>query len=259
MALYRAKLAEIADRMGPAPAPTEEQEQARWQRRLTDPDTWEQEAGQRYARFVLAWNARRLAVWDRDIDAIIATHARDRKVAAWLEDTAEAFAEIGEIDLAIDWARQATFFDHGHQSVAAARRWCELLAHHRPDEELAARLAVFDRWPTATHADGVHRAAGAAWPEYRAHVMTSLQRQPREAVSFALHSLGDACLAWDLAHSLGLDEPGLWATLADRYETIDPLAVVPVHTRQVLADLEHADAQRYRAAARTLAHLRTLT
>lgn len=37
--------------------------------------------------WALEWNARRLAVLDRDVDAIVRTHARDRKVAAWLEDT----------------------------------------------------------------------------------------------------------------------------------------------------------------------------
>ena len=34
----------------------------------------------RHERWVLDWNDRRLAVLDRDIDAIIRTHARDRKV-----------------------------------------------------------------------------------------------------------------------------------------------------------------------------------
>jgi hypothetical protein len=43
---------------------------------------------------VIEWNARRLAALDRELDAIIRTDARDRKVAAWLEDTAEAFEEI---------------------------------------------------------------------------------------------------------------------------------------------------------------------
>jgi len=257
MTLYKTKLAEIAESVGPAP--TEAEEHAYWLQRTADPSLWDQHAGLRHARFVLEWNAQRLAVWDRDIEAIIATHARDRKVAAWLEDTAEAFAEIGETDLAIDWARQATFFDRGHQSVNAARLWCRLLAEHRPGEELAGRLAVFDRWPTATHADGVQRAAGEAWPDHRTHVMDALRQRPGEAVSFALHTLDDVQLAWDLAHSLDLDEPGLWGTLADRYEAIDPLAVVPLHTRQVLDDLEHADAQHYRAAARKLAHLRALT
>lgn len=257
MTLYKTKLAEIAASVGPPP--TEAEEHAYWLQRTADPSPWDQQAGLRHARFVLEWNARRLAVWDRDIDAIIATHARDRKVAAWLEDTAKAFAEIGETDLAIDWARQATFFDGGHQSVHAARLWCRLVSEHRPGEELAARLAVFDRWPNATHADGVQSAAGEAWPDHRAHVMDLLNQRPREAVSFALHTLDDVQLAWELAHSLDLDEPGLWGTLADRYEKVDPLAVVPIHTRQVLDHLEHADAQHYRAAARKLAHLRALT
>jgi len=58
--------------------------------------------------------------------------ARDRKVAAWLHQTAQALAEIGEIDLATDWAKQAADFDGGHQSLAAAGYWCELLAQHEP-------------------------------------------------------------------------------------------------------------------------------
>ncbi len=48
---------------------------------------------------------------DQDVEAVIRTHARDRKVAAWLEDTGRALGEIGEFDLAIDWVQQATDFD----------------------------------------------------------------------------------------------------------------------------------------------------
>ena len=257
MKLYRAELAEIRDRIGPEPTP--EQEQARWRQRLADPTAGEQDADDRHARFVLEWNQRRLAVWDRDIEAIIATHARDRKVAAWLDDTAEALAEIGQFDLAIDWARQATYFDLGHQSVAAARRWCDLLAAHHPEQELPARLEAFHRWPTAAHAATIHRAAADTWPSYRDEVTTLLNTRPAQAVSFALHTLDDPELAWRLAHDLGLDEPPLWAELADRYETIDPVAVLPIHIRQIHALLENADAKHYRTAARKLAHLRALT
>ncbi|WP_396908632.1 hypothetical protein [Mycolicibacterium sp.] len=70
--------------------------------------------------FTLDWNAQRLAVLDRDVDAIIRTHARDRRVAAWFQDTAVALMEIGEIDTAIDWAKQAADFDDSHQSRRAA-------------------------------------------------------------------------------------------------------------------------------------------
>src|SRR5690349_5655362 len=121
-ALYRAKLAEIAGGLRPEPVGE-----------LHDLAAWQDAAEDRYTRFLLDYNAQRLAVVDRDVDAIIATHVRDRKVAAWLHDTAQALAEIGEIDLAIDWAKQATDFDRGHQSLAAGDYWCALLAEHRPD------------------------------------------------------------------------------------------------------------------------------
>jgi hypothetical protein len=43
------------------------------------------------------------------------------------------------------------------------------------------------------------------------------------------------------------------------YATIDPLAVLPAHARLVEKDLVHADAQRYRQAARRLATMRKIT
>jgi hypothetical protein len=76
MATYRARLREIETGLGTRP-------DERWQ------------SPHSHAWFLLDWNAQRLAVLDHDIEAIIRTHAKDRKVAAWLEDTAEAFEEIG--------------------------------------------------------------------------------------------------------------------------------------------------------------------
>ncbi len=112
MATYRAKLVEVARGLGPRPSED--------QRSSPHSHEW----------FTLDWNARRLAVLDHDIDAIIRTHAKDRKVAAWLEDTAEAFEEIDEVDLAIDWAMQATDFGRGHQrrpSRILPANWCRYL------------------------------------------------------------------------------------------------------------------------------------
>ena len=82
VAAYRKRLAEVEAKLGPRPSQDE-----RWT------------SGHSHEWFTLDWNAQRMAVLDHDIDAIIRTHAKDRKVAAWLEDTAEAFEEIGEIDL----------------------------------------------------------------------------------------------------------------------------------------------------------------
>lgn len=67
MATYRARLADIEASLGPRPSGHHG-----WTSRHSH--EW----------FTIDWNARRLAVLDRDIDAIIRTHARDQKVAAWL-------------------------------------------------------------------------------------------------------------------------------------------------------------------------------
>lgn len=256
MAAYRKKLDEILAGLNPKPTP--EEEQAMFRDGHHDHSAWELIGADRHTRFVLEWNDRRLAVWDKDVDAIIATHSRDRKVAAWLEDTAEALAEIGEFDLAIDWARQAAWFDLGHQAAKASGYWCTLLAEHRPDDELPARLEVFRRWPTSSNASALHKRTGPAWPDYADEVMATLERRPREAVSFALYGLDDVRLAWTLAHSLTLDDSGLWEELSKRYEKVDALAVLPIHTQLALADLEHADAGFYRSAARRLARMRKL-
>ena len=241
MKVYRARLDAVRATVGPEPA-----EADRW----SIPD--------RHERWVLEWNDRRLAVHDRDIGAIIRTHARDRRVAAWLQDTAKAFEEIGEIDLAIDWARQAADHHPDHQALQAADYWCELLARHRPGELVATRHVVFTRWPSATTAARLYRDAGSSWPDYRAEVLATLAARPDQAVLFALGTLKDPRLAWDQAVALRLDDDHTWAELAKAYERIDPLAVLPVHRRLVEHELVNAGAQHYRLAARRLAKMRTL-
>lgn len=241
MESYRAKLDDV--RAGLRPEPDES-------------DRWS--APDRHEHWVLEWNDRRLAVFDRDIDAIIRTHAKDRRVAAWLQDTAESFQEIGEIDLAIDWARQALDIGPWHQSLKAADYWCTLLDEHRPDDLLAARLLVFRRWPSSTTAARLHKSAGRAWPDYRDEVIATLAGSPTDAVLFALLTLQDTAYAWNLAHSLGLDDDRTWSELVKAYERVDPLAVLPVLTRLVENDLAVAGAQHYRLAARQLAKMRKI-
>jgi hypothetical protein len=242
MATYRAKLDELRTSLGPEPAVDQ-----RW----SSPHA--------HAWFTLGWNAQRLAVLDHDIDAIILTHARDRKVAAWLQDTAEAFEEIGEIDLAIDWAKQATDFDRGHQSLKASGYWCQLLAEHRPEDLLEARVSTFCRWPSSSTAAHLHKDAGTAWPRYRDEVIDTLAASPRDAVLFALLTLKDVQFAWHLAHSLTLESNDVWERLTKDYEKVDPLAVLPILTKLVEDELTEAGAQHYRNAARRLKKMRQLT
>ena len=241
MRLYRTKLEERAATLDP---------------RAPDDQPWTSPHSRDW--FTLDWNAKRLAVFDRDVEAIIRTHARDRRAASWLQDTAAALMEIGDVDAAIDWAKQATDFDDGQQARRAGDYWCELLAEHRPDELLDARVEVFRRWPSSTTAGSLCRDAGAAWAEYRDEVFELLAAHPREAVLFAQLSLKDIPLAWNLAHNLVLQDNGTWSNLAKAYERLDPIAVLPVYTKLVEHELADADTRRYRGAARRLKKMRKL-
>lgn len=244
---YRHRLGEIRERVGHPPAD-----------RLA--------SSHRHEHWVLSWNEQRLAVLDRDADAVIRTHAHDRRIARWFHDTAVALVEIDRIDLATDWARQGTGIDPFHQAQECADLWVSLL-HQQPqydaDDILAARRSVFDRWPTDSTAARLHdaaTAAGRAWADIDDDVLNRLAQQPRNAVCFALGTLRDPRRAWQLAHDLGLDpdDTHTWGTLATAYEAVDPPATFPVHARIVERDLTHADARRYRDAARRLAGMRTL-
>jgi tetratricopeptide (TPR) repeat protein len=241
VASYRAKLADLEARLGPRPS-----EEDRW--RFPYSHEW----------FTLDWNAQRLAVLDRDVGAIIRTHARDRRMAARLQDTAEALAEIGEFDLAIEWARQGLDVGPGHQSLQAGEYWCAMLAEHRPDELLAARLEVFRRWPSCSTAERLYREAGQAWPQHLDEVMERLAVSPRDSVLFVLLPLKDVQYAWELAHSLALDDERTWSDLVKAYEKVDPLAVLPVLNRLVLGELVETGAQHYQIAARRLKKMRKL-
>lgn len=226
-AAYRAKLDEVRATLSP------------------DPGDWLAADPDRHARWVLQWNDRRLAVLDRDVEAIVRTHARDRKVAMRFQDTAEALAEIGEIDLAIDWAHQGLEIGPGHQSLQAAEYWCTLLGEHRPADAIDARLTVFRRWPSSTTAARLHRATGSQWGSYADEVLATLSARPNEAVLFTLMSLKDVTGAWDLAHSLELDDDRTWAELIKGYEKVDPTATLPIHRRLVDHELVNAGASQH--------------
>lgn len=241
LAKYRAQLEEIRASLGPRPSG-----ESRW------------DSPHSHEWFVLEWNDQRLAVHDRDVEAIIATHARDRRVAAWLHDTAKALAEADYPDLAIDWARRATEFDDGHQSRSAGDYWCELLSAHRPADALAARRSMFDRWPSSSTAAKLHAAAGRDWPNVQPEVLGRLSRSPHDAVLFALLTLRDVEQAWALAHDLGLSDRDLWTRLVKEYQKLDPLAVLPVLANLVDGDLVKADAGNYQIAARRLRTMRKL-
>ena len=241
--LYREALAEIAGGLGDEPAPTD-----RW--RSAHSHEW----------WVIQYNRQRLAVLDKDVEAIIATHWCGGRVAAQYEAVAKALAEIGEFDLAIDWARRGAMEGPGpgFQAAQCAGLWRSLVADHNPGQALDVGVQVFARWPTAENATVLRDAAEDRWPEYRDGVMAALSTDARQAVIFAMGGLKDVDLAWELAHELGLGDGRLWSDLAKQYERIDPLATLSVHRQLVEGALGEADATQYRLAARRLVTMRRL-
>jgi len=240
MRLYRDELDKVAARLGPEPGLDD-----RWGPSSFD---W----------LTVDYNRERLAVLDKDVDAIVATHLKDGRVAAWYTDTAKALAEIGEFDLAIDYAQQGAMKDKGFQAAEAACYWRTLIAKHHPEQLTDVARLVFDRWATAPNAAALHDALGADWPEDRDQVMDALSVDARQAVIFARDTLKDVPLAWSLANELVLTDTQIWSELLKKYEKIDPLATLSVHRELVEDALVAADAAWYRRAARRLATMRRL-
>ena len=202
---------------------------------------------------LLIWFDQRFAVLDRDVAAIIRTHLRDGRVAAWHEDVAKAFEEIERIDLAIEWAERATMFDAGFQSRRAAHRWWRLLETHQPLELPRAARFIFDRWPSAGAGTRLIDVAGG---DALAHVLETLESHPSDLARFQLETRRDVRAAWDAAHRLALSDDRLWADLAKAYLPIDTMAAIRVQLRLVAGSLEVADTRTYRPAARDLKKIR---
>lgn len=202
----------------------------------------------------LAHNARRLAVLDEDVDAITG----DGQYSRQFLDTAKAFEEIGRIDLAVDWAQRAADTGPWHQMSIAYQYLRPLLPAHQPELLLEVSLRAFDRHPSSDTACWVYTDAGDAWPELRDEVLAALEASPRNAVLFTLNTLRDPAEAWSLAQRLQLRDDEVWLLLADAYEKIDPLAVIPILRELAIAELDVSDATHYRKAARHLKRCRKL-
>lgn len=254
VAKYEAELEKVAATIPPGFDPDN-----LWKLSSSDP-TYKMLAPHRHNQFVLTQNAERLAVLHRDVEKIIALHSGDQSRSYKLHDTAKALAEIGEIDKAIEFAERGTFIDDGvsHQRERCAQYWCQLLAEHRPEVELDARLKVFELWPTESNASALHRNVGAQWPDLEGRVLKALAPSPSAYVGFMLRTLDDVPRAWSEAHRLQLESEHLWQELVNAYKDFDGDAVIPVIERLIASDLRQADVRNYRSAVKRLKQLKTV-
>lgn len=184
------------------------------------------------------WRARRLqqrfAVLDRDVDAIIRTHLMDDRMAMLREDLATALEEIGEIDLAIEWAEKAVRYDLGLQAHGATSRWERLVAEHRPEALGATVRAIFERWPSALSAARLAQVVGS---EVYGDVQATLSGRVRALVRFQFETMGDVRLAWASARAGEMQDADVWERLAEAYSPIDPVAATEIQLELVYAIL----------------------
>lgn len=203
--------------------------------------------------FTVQFNRERLAVALGDPGGVIASFQPLTR-AYRMHDLAKALIEIDAVDQAIRYAHQATELEDGWQAERAGQYWCELLRQHRSRaEEVAARQAVFDRWPTAVNAVSLAEAAGSNWGDRSEQVYARL-----DAVHLVetLLRLKEHDRAWADAqgHPLNVE---LWTRLVAVRLKADPASAVPKLLELIDVDLEKADLRGYKSAVTRLKQLRT--
>ena len=213
------------------------------------PESLDFDDDERWVRFRLLLAYQRLAVAERDEEAIVTSCGGDHPEAYRRVEAAKALRDAGFVDRAIECAHEGTHLGSGFQTDACARLWCELLAEHRPAELVAARREVFDHRPKPDAAAAYRDALGADWPSVRAEVLARLE--PADRVGFLLYSEKKAAEAWDASADLAVSVQ-LRADLVAAYQRIDPAAVLPSLRELVEVKLEVSDASNYRDAARLL-------
>ncbi|WP_155838770.1 DUF6880 family protein [Arthrobacter castelli] len=253
MAKYRDELHKIAESL--PPEPTREEEHA-IRPVFGNSDAYEEMITARHNRFLLNFNAQRLAVVDGDADAVIARYGGDQNMAYQMRETAAALAEIGHIEQALTFARRGAAMEPWHQADQAAELWCTLVAEHRPDELAPAHREVFDHRPTSSAASRLRKAMGSEWPQAEPEVLAALESRPRDLVLFLLLDLDDPQRAWDAAQRLAPADIDVLTRVVDAYGEVDPGAVIPTLRELIESDLAVADARNYRSAVKRMRKLR---
>ena len=173
------------------------------------------------------------------------------KVAVGTTTPPKPRAEIGEYDLAIDWACH-------HVRPAPIHNRRPLLAQPVADTPRKRTRdtanPVHDGHLRTRHL--IYQAVEDQWPNHREQVMdfnnTRLGRVLR------VRSPARPTASLGAGPRTELDNPHLWETLADQYQTIDPAAVLPIYTQIVHDTLKQANAKTTRPRRR-LAQMRLLT
>jgi uncharacterized Zn finger protein len=209
--------------------------------------------------FAVRYARERLAILDRDIDALVKLLGGDLTTPHQFIRVAEAMRELGLDDDALTWAKRGIAQTSGWQIAKLYDLACEV-QRGEPLEVLALRRAQHERMPSSSTYRVLRASAEAvdAWPLERDAARATLQRADTRAFVDALLSDDELELAWSAALAAPQDTLGsdLWLRLAERRERDRPTDALAVYQRIADEVLEQADRRAYRSAARILQRAR---
>ena len=206
---------------------------------------------------------QRLALLDRDAEAVVRLFGGDLQGVHRYVAVAKALREIGRDDEALAWARRgmalpATWQSRGLYDVAAA-----VLADRGDRPGLVAlRQEGLSALPDTTSLSALREAAvvSGRWAELRAPALRALAERAPEQHLLALLADDDVDAAWTVLHehpAAAVSEQTAQRVAARRGST-HPQDAIPYVRRAVEQSLTAADRRAYRTAATLLRELRLL-
>lgn len=199
----------------------------------------------------------RLAILDRDVEAVVRLLGGDLTTPYQFIRVAEAMRELGLDDEALAWAKRGIAQTSGWQVFQLYDLACAVHdAREEPLEVLALRRAQHERMPSSTTYRALRTVADVvdAWPLEQDTARATLQRADVRGFVDALLGDDEVELAWSAATAAPRDALGsdLWLRLAESSHRNRPGDALTVYQRIADEVLENADRRAYRSAARIL-------
>ena len=209
--------------------------------------------------FAVRYARERLAILDRDVDALVRLLGGDLTTPHQFIRVADAMRELGLDGEALAWAKCGIAQTSGWQVSQLYDLACDV-QRGEPLEVLALRRAQHEQMPASSTYRALRAAAEAldAWPLEQDAARATLQRTDARGFVDALLSDDELELAWKTALAAPRDALGsdLWLRLAERRERDRPADALAVYQRIADEVLEHADRRAYQSAARVLQRAR---
>jgi hypothetical protein len=208
----------------------------------------------------LRYAAQRLALVDRDPDAVVRLFGGEQPSPYHCAEVAAAMLEIDRSDDALDWARRGMALPTTWQSRALYDLAAAVLTQRgETSEAVAVRRDGLAALPDIRSYGALRTAAGSTWQDHRSEALAVLAAHSvREHVQ-ALLSDGDVDGAWAVATAEGVElDSGTMTQLARRRARTHPADALPYYRAFAVQALSRSDRSAYRECVRWLKELRRL-